>query len=114
MAILAIQTIGRGGIQPTFQAAAAGGDSVVNDGKVFVEVVNSGVAARQVTVVTTKIVDGQAVADRVLDVTVPAGGRCYFGGYQQDVYNDQNNRMSWTYDSEADLTVAAFKVAPAE
>lgn len=111
MAVLSVQTVDRGGIQPSFSAAAAGGDSCHNDGKTWVEVKNSGGVARQVTVVTQKTVDGQAVADRTLDVTVPAGGSCFFGGYQQDVYNDQNNRMSWTYDSEADLTVAAFKLS---
>ncbi len=108
MAILTVQEIGRSGLNPSFQAAAGGGDSVPNDGRTYAEVVNGGGGAINVTVVTQLTVDGKAVGDDV--VNVPAGQRRKVGPWPPSLYNDVNGRAQLQYDGVTSVTVGAFRL----
>lgn len=109
MAILTVQTISRTGINPTFAAAAAGGDSFANDGKVFFECKNANAATRTLTFALTQLVDGQTPAAKTVVVPVTPGDSMV-GPFPPSVYNDSNGRVVVTYSAEADLTVAAFRL----
>ena len=62
MTVLTVQEITRTSAVPSFIAATAAGDSFANDGRTYIEVVN-GLVDVNVTIVTEKVVGGNAVAD---------------------------------------------------
>jgi hypothetical protein len=114
MATLAVQTVDRSGLDPTFAAVAAGGDQFLNTGGEFVVIKNANAATRTVTFVTQQTVDSEAVADKA--VVVPGtggGGMTIAGPFPTKVYNHPTTgRVSMTYsDSGADLTVAICALA---
>ena len=111
MATLSVQNIVRSGngLDPTYAAAAAGGDEFVNDGKrTFVHFLNANVAVRTVTIATPKTVAGLAVAD--LAVVVPATGEAMVGPFPADTFNDGDGKVQMTYSTEVDLTIAVIQV----
>lgn len=111
MALLTVGEIDRDGFDPVGGAVAceAGGDSVPNDnGDVFVRVANGDASQHTVTIVTQKTVDGQAVADRTVDI--PAGEERLIGPFPPGTYNDTNQRTQFTYDAVASMTIAAVKL----
>jgi len=108
MAILTIQTIDRNGLVPVGVAADVAGDTVLNDGQVFLEFVNDGVSDIVVTLVTQSTVDSQAVADRT--VTVSAGLRVVVGPFPVSYYNTDQGYVVFTYDSVLALTVFAYRI----
>lgn len=59
-------------------------NSYVNSGQTLVQVKNTGVSTRALTVVTSKTVSGLAVEDRVL--SIPAGETWILGPYDVDTY----------------------------
>ncbi len=107
MATLAVQIIDRPGIVLTFDAAAVGGDSFPNTGKEFVQFKNDDGSPTNVTVVTTQIVDGNAVED--LTVTaVPASGQVEVGPFFTSTYG---STVSMTYTSVTSLGVAVKRLS---
>ncbi len=110
MAALAVQIISRSGLVPTMVAAGAGGDTFPNSGNTALMVLNSSAAPINVTIVTTKTVDGLAVADRV--VAVPNGTTpALIGPWPKDEYNTSGS-VSVTYSASASVTVAAVSLTP--
>ena len=92
------------GVDGAPAAAAADGNSVGNNGKIFLRFVNAHASeARTVTFDATQTVDGLAVADRTL--SVPALSERVIGPFAPSVFG---TTLSWTYSSEANLTVKAF------
>jgi hypothetical protein len=109
VADLAVESIVKTGLEPTYNAAANGGDAFVNKGKEFVHIKNSGAASRTVTVVTQQTVETDlAVADR--DIVVPAGEERIVGPFPQATYNDGDGKVQMTYSDETDLTIAVLKL----
>jgi hypothetical protein len=109
MATLTKQVVSLTGIEPSYQAAAAGGDEVVNSGRIFIHVKNAnGSTARQVTV------DSQAPCSQGYDhdaiVSVPASNEKMIGPFPKDRFNDSGGKIQISYDNEADLTIAAIEV----
>lgn len=111
MGTISPQVISLSGLAPTFAAVAAGGDEVVNDGNVYVEVVNSHASnSYTVTATTPATVDGVAVADPTL--SVPAQSRRKWGPFNPSLFNNANGRVALAYTGTApatDLTIGAFK-----
>ena len=108
MAYFTAKSIVRDGLDPALGSAAAGGDAFINDGATFIEVDNAGVGSINVTIVTQKTIDAQAVADRV--VAVPNGERRFIGPFQQQFYNDGDDKVQITYSAVTSVTVGAFKL----
>jgi hypothetical protein len=109
MATLTKQVVVLTGIEPSYQAAAAAGDEVVNSGRIFIHVKNGNVStARQVTI------DSQAVCSQGYDhdaiVSVPASSEKMIGPFPKDRFNDSGGKIQISYDNEADLTIAAIEV----
>lgn len=70
------QQITKTGLSPALASPAAGGD-VIDTGRVFLRVDNTGTAAATVTVITPIEIDGLALED--LTVSVPAGATRLIG-----------------------------------
>lgn len=106
MAVLTVQNVVRAGLEATYAAAAAGGDSFPNDGKdTFAHVKNGSGGSIDVTIETPGTVDGLAIADRV--VAVPAGEERMIGPFPTATYS---NSVGLTYSGVTSLTVAAIRV----
>ena len=90
------------------QAADVGGDDFANDGKklLLIEHTNGAGSDVDLTITTTKTVDGEDVADKT--ITVPAGERHLFGPFPTSVYNDGEGKTSLSYSSATDIEVAVI------
>lgn len=108
MANLSVETIIRNGLNPTFNAAAGGGDEFANTGKEFIHLKNGDGSPMTVTIVTQITVDAQAVGDRA--VVVGAGEERIIGPFPSAEYNDSGGLVQLTYSAVTSLTVAVLKV----
>lgn len=89
-------------------AAAAGGDTFVNDGQQLVLLLNGSGSPMTVTFVTTKEVDSDlAVEDR--DIVIPAGEMHLLGKWST---NDYGATVSMTYSLETTVTVGVISLTP--
>jgi len=113
MATIAQQTIVDTGLDPTYAAASAGGDTFANDGsQQFLHFLNANVgSARQVTitaeVATTDKAGFPTLTVPNIVVSIPLSGEKMIGPIPKQAYGAN---PAITYDSEADLTVALLKV----
>lgn len=111
MATLTTNVVPHGGLPDTgmYDPATAGGDACATGSGVLLHVKNANATtARTVTMTTPGTVDGLAIADRA--VPVPISGSVFIPVL--DLYRDTTTGLaSWTYDTEADLSVAVIRVA---
>jgi hypothetical protein len=114
MALLTRQNFALGGLAASYAAAAAGGDTVDNDGKVVLHVKNGGAGAINVTVaaqVASLSVEGYGTLTRSdVVVSVPAGGERFIGPFPPRAFNDANGRAAITYDAVTSVTLAALQM----
>lgn len=109
MATIALQTVVKTGLEPTYTAAAGGGDQFANpDGNRMFVLINGSGGAIVATFVTQATKDELAVADR--DVTIPAGETRWVTDLDTNVYNDTSDNVQVTYDGVTSLTVGLFKM----
>lgn len=109
MATLAIQTINKTGLNPTYVAAGVGGDKVRPGRGVFLHVLNADDASVTVTLVTPIAPFGLALADRL--VTVPAGAERMIAIPADEYSNPADSGLAAvTYSGVTDLTVAALRI----
>lgn len=102
---LAVTTITRDGVADALSAANADGHTVVNTGKMWVEIANDGVADITVSFAITATVDGQSVDPR--QEVIPDGERQAFGPFPVSFYSDS---LGITFTDVTDVTIGAFKV----
>ena len=105
MATLTVATIVEAGITTALVAAAAGGDEFTNNGDTHLDLNNGGGVTCNVTLATTKTVNGKTIADRV--VAVLAGTRQRIGPFDGGVFNDTSGKVQITYDQVATVTLEA-------
>ncbi len=105
MAVLSVQQIGRSGLNPSYAAAAGGGDTVPNDARTFLHVKNGSVSEITLTIQTPNTVDGLAVTDRT--VAIPASGERMIGPFPTDYYG---STLTLTYSDVTTLTIAAVRL----
>lgn len=109
MALLAAQSVGYGGVNPSLAAAAGGGDTFTPGPNLFLYVNNAGGASITVTVVTPGTVRGQAVAD--LSVSVTNGQSRFIRISPADFFADPTTGLgSITYSGVTSVTVGVFQV----
>jgi hypothetical protein len=111
MATLVVDTITRGGVNPNYNAADAGGDDFMNDAerRTFLAVNNESAETVTVTIATSATMDGLQVADR--DVAVGAGAEAFIGPFPPNIYNQADGTIHVTYSAVTDVLVAALKLA---
>ena len=108
MATLTKQSVVLTGLNPSYVAAAAGGDEFVNSGRAFIHVKNGGAGSIDVTV------DSQAPCSQGYDhdavVAVPAGEERMIGPFPKDRFNDSSEKVQITYSGVTSVTIAVVEV----
>lgn len=109
MAELTVQAITRadGGLEPTYEAADSGGDTVRVVSNLFLHVRNGDASPHTVTIVTPGTVGGLAIEDYTS--TVPAGEERMIGPIGE-LFRASTGLASISYDAVTDVTVAAFRI----
>ncbi len=108
MPTLTVNSLSRDGVDDAGVAADAGGDQFANSGAEFFRIHNGGGAQITVTIATQLAVDGEAVADKTVDV--PAGESRVIGPFPTGLYNDSSNNIQLTYSGVTSVTVGVFSV----
>lgn len=109
MATLSPQVPTLAGLNPTYAAAAGGGDQVACDDRLFLHVKNTNASSRDVTIATPGTVDGLAIADVV--VTIPANtGDRMIGPIKASLFADANGFAQITYSAATGVTIAAVRI----
>ncbi|MFJ4852394.1 MULTISPECIES: hypothetical protein [unclassified Streptomyces] len=109
MATLATQTVALGGLNPTYSAAAGGGDKVECGDRNFLHVKNGAASSITVTLTSTATVRGQAAAD--VTVTVPGSGERMIGPLPADLLqNSTDGLCAIGYSSATTVTVASLRI----
>jgi hypothetical protein len=107
MAVLTAQAMALGGLQPTYAAAAGGGDQAPVGEKLVLHVRNDDASSKTVTVATPGTVGGLAIADAAQ--TIPAGGDAFFP--LKSTYRDPaTGRAAITYSAVTSVTVAVLQL----
>lgn len=109
MAELSPQEITLGGLAPNLQAAAAGGDSMPIDGRTFLYVENTDTADHTITFDADQPTGYGPDFPDPAGVTVAAGSVALIGGkdLKRRFFGDV---VSWTYDAETGLQIAAIRL----
>lgn len=103
---LSVQQIVRTGLNPTYGEANAEGHKVAWSRDLFLYV-KQGEGDRDVTIPTTRTVDGLAVADR--EVTVPGDGERIIGPFTED-YVQADGSIHVDFDAVTNTTIAALRL----
>jgi hypothetical protein len=107
MAVLTAQAMPLGGLQPTYAAAAGGGDQAPVGEKLVLHVRNDDASSKTVTVATPGTVGGLAIADAAQ--TIPAGGDAFIP--LKSTYRDPvTGRAAVTYSAATSVTVAVLQL----
>lgn len=109
MALLATQSVGYAGVQPSLAAATGGGDTFTPGPNLFLYVNNGGGSSITVTVVTPGTVRGQAVSD--LSVSVVNGTARFIRISPADFFMDPATGLgAISYSGVTTVTVGVFQV----
>jgi hypothetical protein len=109
MATLTTQAIALAGLNPTYAAAAGGGDKCEVGDRLFLHVKNGGGSPITVTLTATAVVRGQAVSN--VTVSVPASGERMIGPLQSDLLQNATDGLcAIGYSSATSVTVAALRI----
>lgn len=106
MALLALQAIGLGGLDPAYAPAATGGDTVKPGSHVFLHVKNA--AGAQITVTVDSVKPCSQGTDHNLAVDVPAGDDRMIGPINERFAQPATALANITYSATANVTVGAF------
>ncbi|NIU01084.1 MAG: hypothetical protein GWN01_09210 [Nitrosopumilaceae archaeon] len=113
MADLTVQEISQTGLNPSFAAAAAGGDSYLNDDRTFFVIKNADASSHTVTLTaqrtTFEITGFGTVTFSDIVVAVPASEERWIKA-PPAVYNDGNGKVQATYDAVTSITVGVIKM----
>jgi hypothetical protein len=101
-----VDQVVRGGIEPTFETATETGDAFLNDGKVWIHVIN-GAGELVLTIITQQTIDGEAVDDKT--VTIDASTTQVIGPFPTEIYNDGDGLVQLTYSKHEEVTIAFLK-----
>lgn len=110
MALLTLQHTGSG-LNPTYVAAAAAGDSYVNQGAQTLLVRNQGPVPITVTIAAQTVCSAGGL--HPISFVVPAGGLApvLLGPYSQFFYNDASGNLIFSYSSTAQPAPGAMAAA---
>lgn len=107
MADLDAEQIQVTGTDPTYSAAAAGGDTVPTGDDIYVHVKNDDASQHTVTVVTPGTVAGQDIGD--VAVAIPAGEARFIGPLTREHFGNADRRADLTYDAVTSVTLAVLR-----
>lgn len=109
MATLGTQVIALAGLNPTYGAAAGGGDKCEVGDRNFLHVKNGSGSSVTVTLTATAAVRGQAAAN--VTVSVPASGERMIGPLSADLLRNATDGLcAIGYSSATTVTVASLRI----
>ncbi|HZX38449.1 MAG TPA: hypothetical protein VFF37_09000 [Streptomyces sp.] len=108
MAILSAQAAPLSGLQPTYAAAAGGGDQAPVGEKLVLHVRNGDATSKTVTVATPGTVGDLAVADA--SQAIPAGGNAFIPLKAAAFRDPTTGRAAITYSAVTSVTVAVLQL----
>lgn len=112
MATITIQTYSEAGIDPTYTAAAGGGDQFANTGKEIILIKNADATSKTVTI-TAQTTSGTsplgAVTKSDASIAVAAGSTAIIGPFPKPAFNDSNNFAQITYSAVTSLSIAVMR-----
>lgn len=109
MSVLTAQQVDLDGLDPSYQAAEAGGDEFTpdEDGRLFLHVKNGGASSIDVTIATPTKTGGLDVSDQT--VSVPAGGERMIKPAQRHLIEASDGNADISYTDVTSVTVALFR-----
>lgn len=114
MGAIAIQTISESGKVATYGATEGTGDTVENNGKVFLHYKNGSGSEITVTITAqTTSVDSSVYGDLTkanATQAIAASGECFIGPFAPPAYNNSSSQIVVTYSAVTSLTVAALQL----
>lgn len=108
MATITVQNMATSGLELTTEAAAAGGDAFVNNGRTFLYVSDTGTTAPTVTIDSP--VECSQGSTHDVAVAITAGEARYIGPFPPSRFNDETGKVTFTYSSETDVVIAAVSL----
>jgi len=108
MALLTVQQIAITGLEETQVAAAAAGDTFLNNGRTFFHAINASGSDCELTFDSLTACNQGTDHDVVVDVT--AAEERLVGPFPMDRFNTSAGIVTVTYESETSLTVAAVSM----
>lgn len=109
MATLGTQVIALSGLNPTYAAAAGGGDKCAVGDRNFLHVKNGGGSTITVTLTAAAVVRGQAVSN--VTVSVPASGERMIGPLNEDLLKNATDGLcAIGYSAVTSVTVASMRI----
>ena len=118
MAAITVQSLNQAALNHTYGAIAASGDTILNDGNVFLMFKNANASARTLTMpgnATDKPGFGTlSVADMTETYTIPGSGtnsgECMIGPFPTGRFNNSSGQLTPTIDVVTGLTVSAINM----
>lgn len=111
MAELSVQRIVLTGLNPTYAAAAGGGDNFLNDGRTVIHVKNGGAGPITVTADGANPDQwGVTGNDHDAAVSVPNAGERIIGPFRRDRFNDANSKVNLAYSGVTSVTIAVLQL----
>lgn len=109
MSDITVQQISLSGLtESAGTAATAAGDTVLNNGRTFIEVVDGATTAPTVTIASQ--VDCNQGHTHDIVVSVASGGAKIIGPFPPNRFNNSNGQIEVTYDDDTSVTIAAFSL----
>ena len=107
MALLTTQSTSLTGLEATYAAVAAS-DTFTNSGDIFLHIKNGDASDNTVAVVSTKTVEGLAVAD--VSVVVTAGEERFIGPFDPATFNATSRLVTVTNSNTTANTIAVIQM----
>ncbi len=109
MALLTTQQIANSGLNPSFVAAAGGGDTFRAEDTVFLVVKNGGGSSITATIATPATSsEGLAIADAAVSVT--NGQERWIGPFKDEFRDPATGLVTVTYSGVTSVTVGVFRL----
>lgn len=109
MAEITVQQISLSGLSESAgTAATAAGDTVLNNGRTYIEVVDGATTSPTVTI-ASQVDCNQGYTHDVV-VAIPSGETRLIGPFPPNRFNNANGQIEVTYDDDTSVTIAAFSL----
>lgn len=109
MAEITVQQISTAGLAPVAGVAAgATGDTVINNGRTYIEVTDGATTAPEVTIASQVSCDQGFTHDVV--VNVASGGTMLIGPFPPNRFNNSDGMIEVTYDDTTSVTIRALSL----
>jgi hypothetical protein len=111
MALLTIATVSRAGVLVNLgNPAESGGDTFANTGKEFLYVNNTDNGTHQITIASTRSIEGLAVPGRTINIE--GGNKRVIGPFPPSLHNDANGLATATFSEPSVMEIQAFRFQP--